>query len=229
MPLPDKSAGLASKSLAVFVKDLRLELRSRYGLNAIFMFGLTTLAVVSFSLGQTALAPKTLGAIFWIIIFFSAMSGLAQVFVREEEAQTGDSLRLAADPDAVFLGKLFFNLSLLIIMAAVITPLFFIFTDAPTSGLFNFLVILSIALIDLCAGTTLVAAIIAKASVKGALFSVLAFPILLPMLIALTLATEKTLSGGSLGEISKLLQFLIAYAIVMITASVMLFKYVWQE
>lgn len=227
--MPSSSAGLVSKSLAVFVKDLRMELRSRYGLNAVFMFGLTTLAVVSFSLGQATLDPKILGALFWIIIFFSAMSGLAQVFVREEESQTAMTLRLTADPDAVFLGKLFFNFFLLIIMAAVITPLFFIFTDAPTAGVINFLAVLSIALIDLCAGTTLVAAIIAKASVKGALFAVLVFPILLPMLIALTLSSEKVLAGESLGEISKLLQFLIAYAIVMITSSVLLFKYVWQE
>ncbi len=225
----NNSAGLVSKSLAVFAKDLRLELRSRYGLNAVFMFGITTLAVVSFSLGQAALPPKVLGALFWIIIFFSAMSGLAQVFVREEEQQTALTLRLAADPDAVFLGKLFFNFSLLILMTGIITPLFFIFTDAPTIGAINFLVILFIGIVDLCAATTLVAAIIAKASVKGALFAVLAFPILLPVLIALTLSSEKILDGESLGEVSKLIQFMIAYAIVMITASIMLFKYVWQE
>ncbi len=223
------SAGLASKSLAVYVKDLRLELRSRFGLNAVFMFGITTLAVVSFALGQASLSPKILGALFWIIIFFSAMSGLAQVFVREEEQQTALTLRLTADPDAVFLGKLCFNFSLLIIMAAVITPLFFVFTDAPTAGAINFLVILVVGMIDLGAATTLIAAIISKASVKGALFAVLAFPILLPMLIALTLSSEKILAGESLGEVSKLLQFLIAYAIVMITASILLFKYVWQE
>ena len=225
----DNSAGLVSKSIAVFVKDLRLELRSRYGLNAIFMFGITTLAVVSFALGQSSLSPKILGALFWIIIFFSAMSGLAQVFVREEEQQTALTLRLSADPDAVFLGKLFFNFALLILMSSVITPLFFILTDAPTAGAVNFLIILFIGIVDLGAATTLVAAIIAKASVKGALFAVLAFPILLPMLIALTLSSEKILAGESLGEVSKLIQFLIAYAIVMVTASILLFKYVWQE
>jgi len=227
--LADNNAGLVSKSLAVYVKDLRLELRTRSGLNAIFMFGITTLALVSFSLGQALLEPKVLGALFWIIIFFSAMSGLSQVFVREEEAQTALTLRLTADPDAVFWGKLIFNLTLLIIMAAVITPLFFILTDAPTAGAINFLLILVIGIIDLCAATTLVAAIIAKSSVKGALFAVLSFPILIPILIALTLASEKILAGESIGEISKLLQFLIAYAVIMITASVMLFKYVWQE
>jgi heme exporter protein B len=227
--LENNSAGLVSKSLAIYVKDLRLELRSRYGLNAIFMFGISTLAVVSFALGQASLEPKILGALFWIIIFFSAMSGLSHGFVREEDAQTALALRLTADPDAVFWGKLFFNYTLLIFMAAVITPLFFIFTDAPTSGVMNFLLLLFVGLIDLGAATTLIAAIIAKASVKGALFAVLSFPILLPVLIALTLASDKILAGESIGEVSKQLQILIAYAVVLITASVLLFKYVWEE
>jgi heme exporter protein B len=227
--LPNNSAGLVSKTLAVYVKDLRLELRSRYGLNAIFMFGITTLAVVSFSLGQSSLSPKILGALYWIIIFFSAMSGLAHVFVREEDAQTSLILRLTTDPNAVFLGKLFFNLTLLIIITAIITPLFFIFTDAPTTGLMNFLLLLILGIVDLCAATTLVAAIIAKASVKGALFAVLSFPILLPIMIALTIASDKILAGLDLVEISKLLQFFIAYAIIMLTSSVMLFKYVWND
>lgn len=227
--MPNNSAGLVSKTLAVYVKDLRLELRSRYGLNAIFMFGITTLAVVSFSLGQSSLSPKILGALYWIIIFFSAMSGLSHVFVREEDAQTSLILRLTTDPNAVFLGKLFFNLTLLIIITAIITPLFFIFTDAPTTGLMNFLLLLILGIVDLCAATTLVAAIIAKASVKGALFAVLSFPILLPIMIALTIASDKILAGLDLVEISKLLQFFIAYAIIMLTSSVMLFKYVWND
>jgi heme exporter protein B len=220
---------LVSKSLAVFVKDLRLELRSRHGLNAIFMFGISTLAVVSFALGQSSLSPKILGALFWIIIFFASMSALSHVFVREEEAQTALTLRLTADPDAVFWGKLFSNYSLLILMAVIITPLFFIFTDAPTAGAVNFVLVLIIGLIDLGAATTLVAAIIAKASVKGALFAVLSFPIMLPLLIALTISSDKILAGESIGVISKQLQFLIAYAVVLITVSVLLFKYVWNE
>ena len=82
--MPNKSAGLISKSFAVYAKDLRQELRTRYALNAILMFGITTLAVVSFSLGQSGLSAKLLAALFWVIMFFSAMSGLAQVFIREE-------------------------------------------------------------------------------------------------------------------------------------------------
>jgi heme exporter protein B len=220
---------LVSKALAVYAKDMRLELRSRYALNAILMFAITTLAVVSFSLGQSGLSPKLLSALFWIVIFFSAMSGLAHVFIREEETGTALALRLMADPDPVYIGKLAFNFSLLTTMAVVVTPLFFIFTDAPAEHIISFLPVLALGVIGLSGATTLVAAIISRASVKGALFAVLSFPILMPLLIALVAATEKVFGGSGLGEALAELQFLFAYAVVMITASLLLFKFVWQD
>ncbi len=227
--MPPRSAGLVSKALAVYAKDMRLELRSRYALNAILMFAITTLAVVSFSLGQSGLSPKLLSALFWIVIFFSAMSGLAQVFIREEETGTAMALRLLADPDPVYIGKLAFNFSLLTTMTVVVTPLFFIFTDAPAEQIISFLPVLALGVIGLSGATTLVAAIISRASVKGALFAVLSFPILMPLLIALVAATEKVFGGTGLGEALAELQFLFAYAVVMITASLLLFKFVWQD
>ena len=227
--MPPRSAGLVSKALAVYAKDMRLELRSRYALNAILMFAITTLAVVSFSLGQSGLSPKLLSALFWIVIFFSAMSGLAHVFIREEESGTALALRLMADPDPVYIGKLAFNFSLLTTMTMVVTPLFFIFTDAPAEHIISFLPVLALGVIGLSGATTLVAAIISRASVKGALFAVLSFPILMPLLIALVAATEKVFGGSGLGEAFAELQFLFAYAVVMITASLLLFKFVWQD
>lgn len=227
--MPNSSAGLASRSLAVFAKDLRLEFRTRYALNAVLLFGITTLAVVSYSLGQSGLAPKLLAALFWVVMFFSAMSGLAHVFVREEETGTSLALRLSADPTSVYLGKLCFNLTLLATMTAIITPLFFIFTDAPTDNLPLFCLVLVLGVVGLCGATTLVAAIIAKASVKSALFAVLSFPVLLPLLMILVSASEKVLEGRVLGAISAETQFLFAYAVAMIALSVLLFRFVWQE
>ncbi len=227
--MPKASAGLVSKSLAVFAKDVRLELRSRYALNAILMFGITTLAVVSFSLGQANLPPNLLSALFWIVMFFSASSGLAQVFIREEETGTALALKLAAPSDPVFVGKLLFNFCLLSLMTVIITPLFFIFTDAPTDNWPAFAVVLILGVIGLCGATTLVAAIIAKAAVKGALFAVLSFPVLVPLLLTVVKGTQKVFDGRGIGGILTELQFLIAFAVVMIVGSVLLFKFVWQE
>jgi len=227
--LPQTSAGLISRAFAVYAKDLRLELRSRYGLNTLLMFSITTLAVVSYSLGQSGLSPKLLSAIFWIIMFFSSIAGLAQVFIREEEAGTSLALRLTADPNAVYLGKLFFNLTLLFIMMVIITPLFFIFMDVPVDNVLLFALMVLLAVIALCAATTLVAAIIARAAVKGTLFAVVAFPIIVVPLMVLVGGGAKVFSGGSIGDVSSELQLLVAYSGVMVTASILLFKYVWQE
>jgi heme exporter protein B len=222
------SFGLASKAYAVFAKDLRLEWRTRYALNTILMFGVTTLAVVSFSLGQAGLPVKLLAALYWIVVFFSAMAALAQVFTREEEAGTALALRLSADPNAVYLGKLFFNLALLSTMAVIITPLYFIFTDAPADNVLLFIVVLALGIVGLCAATTLVAAIISRAAMRGALFAVLSFPILLLPLILLVSASDSVLLGQGISEILAPLQALIAYIVVMLTASILLFRFVWK-
>ena len=227
--MPHTSASLATKCLTMLVKDLKLELRDKYALNAVLMFGITTLAVVSFSLGQRNLPPHLLGALFWVIMFFSAMSGLAHIFIREEESGTSLALRLAAPPDAVYIGKLLFNLILLSVLTVIITPLFFIFTNAPVSSAIDFIPILILGVLGLCSATTLIAAIIARAAVKGALFAVLSFPIIIPLLLTLVISTQKLFEGSGVGGVMTELQFLLAYMVVMIVGSLMLFKFVWTE
>ena len=227
--LPEPSAHFLTKAYAIFAKDLRLELRTKYALNTILMFGVISLVAVSFSLGQGGLAPRLLAAVFWIIMFFAAMAGLAHVFVREEEAGTSMALRLSADPDAVYVGKFAFNLTLLSIMAVIIAPLFFVFTDAPSEHWGLFVLVLMLGVVALCAGTTLVAAIVSKASVKGALFAVLSLPIFLVPLWWLIAASDKALTGGGFAAMSSELIGLVSYCVVMVTLSVLLFKVVWLE
>jgi hypothetical protein len=58
---------------------------------------------------------------------------------------------------------------------------------------------------------------------------VLAFPIMITLLMLLVSASTKVLDGGDIGAILAEIQGLIAYAVVMITASVLLFKFVWEN
>lgn len=97
-------------AIAVLRKDLRAELRTRYALNALAVFALTVVLVVSFYLGprlapRDPLTPAVNSALLWIALFFAALSGLGRAFVHEEEAQTTTLLRLNAPPLAVFVGK----------------------------------------------------------------------------------------------------------------------------
>jgi len=227
--LPKSAVSLAGRTFAVMRKDLKAEFRSRYALNAVIMFALVTLTVISFALGILRLSPEMLAALFWIVVFFASMSGLAQTFIREEESGTSLVLKLSADGTSVFFGKALFNLLLLFMLAILIVPLFIVLLKAQIMSWPIFLAAVIPGLIGLAGATTIIAAIVAQASVKGTLFTVISFPVLLPLLVGVIEITKVALTGGIWGEVTAPLQLVAAYDVVMVTLSVMLFDFVWRQ
>ena len=220
---------LIRKSWLVFEKDLRQEFKTRFSINAIMLFSIITLVAVSFSIGTYNASAEIKSALLWIILFFSAMSGLAHIFVREEEKHTAETLKLVTDPTSIFLGKFIFNLVLLFLLELLIIPLFFVVLNFQVADLGIFLVILLLGDVGLAAGATIIAAIISKASAKGALFTVLSFPILLPVLIAGISGTKIAVTDNTFRSVMSEVQMLFAFAVVLITASLLLFEFVWNE
>src|SRR5437588_11348257 len=111
---------------AIFTKDVRAEVRNRAAFSAILLFAITSLVVVAFAVRIGVLSPSVKAALLWVVLFFAAFSGLAHVFVHEEDASTSIALRLTASPLAVYYGKLLFNLALLAAIALIAVPLFMI-------------------------------------------------------------------------------------------------------
>jgi heme exporter protein B len=227
--LPTRSVSWAAKVIAVTRKDIVSEFRTRYALNAILMFALVTLTVISFAVGVLSPSKAVMAALFWIVLFFAAMSGLAQVFIKEEESGTELILKLSSDGSIIFWGKLLFNLLLLAMLAALIIPLYIILLKTVPENWGIFLAGVILGIIGLSGATTIIAAIVAKATVKGALFTVLSFPVLMPLLIAVIAITRAAFEGGSFSEVSSAFQLLVAYDVVMTTLSFMLFDFVWRQ
>ncbi len=213
----------------IFLKDIQQEFKTRYAINAILLFAIVTLSAVSFSIGTFTATARILASLFWVILFFSSMSGLSHIFIREEETQTADTLKLVAKPSNIYLGKFIFNLILLVLLEFILIPLFIAVMNFEIISYKIFLITLFIGNFGLAGGGTMVAAIISKASTKGALFTVLSFPILLPVLISGISATRKAAESAQLVEAQNELQALLAYGIIIIVASVLLFDFVWNE
>lgn len=221
-----------SEAIAIWIRDLRSEFRTRYAINAILMFAVTTLIAVSFSIGSYRISdmekPFLYAVLMWIILIFSALSGLSRSFVKEEEAGTMDVLRLSAHPQAVFLGKLFFNLTLLAAIEAIIVPSFVLIMGYTIASPMFFCAVTITAGLGLAAGTTIVAAMIAQASARGALFSALAFPLLLPLMITAIKGCERAAVGTDTAGWPEV-KIAAAYLVVMVTVSLFLFPLIWEE
>lgn len=219
----------AGRIWAVFAKDTRSEYRTRYAVNALLLFALVTLTAMSFAVGGAGLSPLYAAVIYWTIIFFSALSSLAQTFVKEVETKTATFLRLTAPDDAVFFGKWAFNLVLILFLQIVLTPLFVIMLDVEIGRWGLWLVTLILGAVGLVSTCTLIGALIAMAGVRGALFSVLAFPVLLPLLVVLIRVAEVCFGGAMETVVGDGLLVLGAYAGVTTAAGWLLFPFVWRE
>lgn len=223
---------LLAEALAIAAKDLRTEFRTRVALNALGLFALTVLAAVSYTVGPYRIAaedrPFLLAVLLWIVIFFAALAGLDRSFVKEEEGHTAPLLRLAASPTAVWLGKLGFNLILIYLLMAILVPLYCILMGYTIVAVGGFVLILVFGGFALAVITTIVAAIIAQALTRGALFSVLSLPLLLPLLIFLIQGTTGA-AEGSTETISNALRAVVSMGGIMTVVSALLFPIVWTD
>lgn len=214
---------------AVLAKDVRAEYRTRYAINALFLFALVTLTALSFATGGTSITPLLAAVFYWIILFFSVFASLAQTFVKEAETKTELFLKLSAPDDAVFFGKWAYNLILVLLLNIILTPLFVVMLNVTLVEAGIWILTIVVGGVGLVSTTTLLGALIAAANVRGALFSVLAFPVLLPLLVTAIRVSETCLGGG--GEFARGDAFLVlgSYAVVSTTAAWLLFPFVWRD
>lgn len=216
------------RAWAILRKDVRSEYRTRYAVNTLLLFALVTLTALSFATAGAGVTPLLAAVFYWIILFFSALSSLAQTFVKEAETKTETFLKLTAASDSVFLGKWAFNLLLILLLEAALTPLFIIMLNVTLSHWGIWIGVLLLGAVGLVSTTTLLGALIASANVRGALFSVLAFPVLLPLLVTAIRASEVCFGGGTQMALNDTFLVLGAYAVVSTTASWLLFPFVWR-
>ena len=219
-----------TKAFAVFQKDFHSEIRTRYAINSLAMFIIVAISVILFAVGQEKISESLTGGLLWVVIFFTAMSGLARAFVSEEERGTSLTLQLTASPSTVFSGKLIFNVVLVFCMNTVITLLYTALFE--TFIIQNFLLFFLSFLfgnIGLAISSTIIAAIIAKAGAKGTLYPVLSFPILLPLILTSVQLTLFALDGTSIEDARFELAIVVSYDVVMATVSYLLFDFIWKD
>jgi len=217
-------------SWAVLEKDIRLEWRSRYALNMLMMFVLSSLFLIALAIGQEPINTHLQSALLWVVIMFSAAIGLGRSFIAEEERGTVLLLQLNLRGSQVLAGKLVFNLILLLAVDVVGLVMFRFLLNMPIENLTLLISVLALGSVGIAGATTLLSAIIARASNKGPLLPVLLFPMLIPLLLSVVKAARQALDGG-LGWSGAQAEMAImaSFAGVVITASFLLFEFVWTD
>ncbi len=211
-------------------KEIVLEWRNKNAFNSILLYLVSTVFIcyLSFNVKTGALQPVTWNALFWIILVFANINGVAKSFLQEGEGRVLYYYMICS-PQVILSGKLIFNTLLSLIIALVGFICYAVIFGNPIGNFTYFLLTIMLSSVGFAAVLTLVSGIVSKANNSTTLMAVLSFPLLLPTLL-LTIGLSKNAIDGidpSLMNV-KLLTLLSIDAIVISTAYI-LFPFIWRN
>jgi heme exporter protein B len=218
-------------ALAIFLKDVRIEWRTRESVASVFVLGVLLLVVFSVAHDpEPEAAPALAPAVLWVTFVFTGLLGVQRGFLLERENDCLAGLLSAPlDPAAIYAGKLAANVVLLGVTQAVVVPLVGLFLHLDLwPVLAGLALVLALGNLGFAALATLFAAIAARTRAREVMLPLLLLPLLVPLLIGSVEATRAVLAGG-LAAARDGLTVLAAFDVVFTVAGWLLFAYVVRD
>ncbi len=207
------------------VKDLRIEWRSFDAIISMLFF--SGLVVVLFSLAfdpRGEFSQQIAGGVLCVATMFASVSALNQAWTREIRHQVMDAQRMAPASEAqLFLAKVIANFLFVTICQVVLAPVFFILYNLQVAGeAWKLALVLPLGTWALVSNGVFFAALAMSSRSRELVLSIILFPIFIPALLAMVLATGSILTGD--GDPNLWIKMLVAYDIIFTTVSLLLFE-----
>ena len=216
----------------LLLKDLRLEWRQRETLASVCVFGVLVVFLFDFAFqpaGEESL--RLLPGVLWIAFAFAGILGFNRSFAVERENGCLEGLRLAPiDPGLIYLAKVLANFVFLALAEVVIVfaaSLWYNFSLLPS--LRWFIPIVFAGTLGYVAVGVTFAAIAANTRMREVMLPVLQFPVILPLFMAAIESTSGAFKGDPPADFLSWLKLLIAFGIIFMVLSFLLFEYVLEE
>jgi heme exporter protein B len=181
-------------------KDLRIEARSRVATNQVLPFALAVLLLFAFALDpdRGTLRVATAG-LFWVAVLLTLIIAVQRAAAIEQADGGADGLRLSGlDPAGVFLGKAgalaLQLLALELLLGVGIVVLYD--ADVRAEGIAILACTIVVATAGLAATGTLYGVLATGGGARETLLPLLLLPVVVPVLIGATRATEAALGTG---------------------------------
>jgi heme exporter protein B len=218
-------------ALAILLKDVRIEWRTRESLASVFVLGVLLLVVFSVAHDpEPEAAPALAPAVLWVTFVFTGLLGIQRGFLLERENDCLAGLLSAPlDPASIYAGKLAANVVLLGVTQAVVVPLVGLFLHLDLWPVLpGLVVVLVLGNLGFAALATLFAAVAVRTRAREVMLPLLLLPLLVPLLIAAVQSTRAVLADGLAGARDGI-AVLAAFDVVFLVAGWLLFEYVVRD
>ncbi|MGE3835609.1 MAG: heme exporter protein CcmB [Acidimicrobiia bacterium] len=184
-------------ALLVAGKDLRIEVRSRVGLNQVVPFAVMVLVLFAFALDPDRdVLVRAAAGLFWVAVLLATLLAVQRSAGLESGEGMADALRLSGlDPAGIFLGKAAAVAVQLVVLELVLGVGVVVLYGVDLDGVGTLAVTAVAATIGLAASGTLYGVLAGGLRIRETLLPLLLLPVVAPVLIAATRASETALGG----------------------------------
>jgi heme exporter protein B len=214
---------------AIARKDLTTELRAKAGFNSVASLGVTILVLLGLALGPDAAALRNaaVGAV-WLATLFSSVLAFNRSYQVELETGALEPLLLYPGPRwTVFAGKLAGNLAFVSLMVAIVVPVgIALFGVRMVPSWPAILVVLALGVFGVTVLGTFYAAMASRSRAREVLLPLLLFPMLVPVLLAATMATRSLLGADVMNDAGAWIRLLVAFDAIFLVATLLVFEHV---
>jgi len=211
-------------ALLVAGKDLRIELRSRVATNQVVPFAFLVLILFAFALDvDSGVLTKAAPGLFWVAVLFSAVLAIQRSATIESSEGARDQLRLSGlDPAGIFLGKAAAVAVQLAVLEVLLGVGIVVLYNASVHGVLLVAATCVATTLGLAAAGTLFGSVAGALRVRDTLLPLLLLPVVAPVLLAATKASQAAL-GGVASDGTPWLRLLAVFAVVYLTFGVLIY------
>ena len=217
----------SQKIIALFKKDLLLEIRQQYTFYGILLYIASTIFVLFLAMGQPE--ASAWNGLFWMNLLFICINAVAKSFLQESRGRMLYYYSIAGALDFI-LAKLMYNVLLMLIMSLLSILLFSFLLGSPYANTLNFIGITCLGGVSISLVFTLLAAIAARANQNAALMAILGFPLIIPQLLLLV-KISKSAFGEVFrdGALTQMVLLLSGLDLLVVVLSLILFPFLWKD
>jgi heme exporter protein B len=194
------------------------------------VFSLLVIVIFNFALELDIKTRQSVTAgILWVTFAFAGTLGLNRSMAIEKDRGCLDGLLLApVDRTAIYFGKVISNITFMLIVEAIVLPVYSFLYNV---NLFNpgLLIVILLGSIGYTVVGTLLASMAIQARTRDVLLPILLFPVAIPVLIAAVKASGGFLTGDDFSTIMPWINLLIVYDVIFTAVALMVFDYVVEE
>lgn len=208
-------------------KEFMMEFRNKVSISSMLLYVISTIFICYQSFKEVSEIPVW-NALLWIIILFSAVNAVNKSFYAENKGQQM-FFYLLTSPQNIIISKILYNVILINCLTLITYIIYSIMLGNPGNFPLQLWIILVLGATGIASILTLVSAIAAKTNNNLGLTSILAFPVMVPLIMTVIKAGKNAADLLSFSVNLKYISVLGGLDILIIGLSFILFPYLWRE